>query len=142
MKNLLNNKRIQNILSSSSQLPKLIRYFSLRGFTFVLNIALIAFLVEIVNFNYKYAYIFSLILIMLVNYVLGAMFVFKTSFKKANAFLYFLITIGLVYFSSFLLKPLVEGLKFHYLIASIISIAIIFIIKFIALDKLVFKTSS
>ena len=132
-------KSLLKFVKDNNKFSQYLRFFFLRGFTFSLNLIFIAFIVEILMINYRLAYLISASVILILNYMLGAKFVFRTSIKSSSPFLYLIITVSIVFLSSFLLKFLKEGLGVHYLISSVISVLVIVSIKFFALDKFVFK---
>ncbi|MEN8253750.1 MAG: GtrA family protein [Patescibacteria group bacterium] len=123
-------------------MQKYFRFVLMRGITFLSHLIILFFLTEKMNIYYQYSYLISTTLIMVINYVLGAKFVFKTKIENANPIHYFIITISLVYLSSWGLVFLKEIMQIHYIVASIMATISIMTLKFFLLKKLVFKSAA
>lgn len=118
---------------------KIIKYILLRGFSYILNLVLIILFVEILNTNPQFSFIVSTLLIMVLNFYITTIVIFRSKVDDINIYRYFFIVIIAILLSSYFLDPIMEKFSVNYLMASAISITTLTLFKFILLDKFVYK---
>lgn len=127
------------MLKNKSELTsRLFKFILIGGFNYPINIALVWFITEIVGFNYLSSAIIAYSLITISNFFWHSGFIFQSKRNKL-IFIKYLISIAFFYIAYiFFVKTLTEQLNFYYLYSIIISMSILFFIKFFLFNNYIF----
>lgn len=109
----------------------------LMGFAFTLVVT--AILTELFNVNYLVSFIIPFTLATLFNFVVAVKYIFKVDDNYHTRFIKYAVSVIFFYFGNLAgLYLLVDYLHLHYLLGIILVTGIIFLIKFLIYDRLVF----
>lgn len=109
----------------------------------LLNIIITSFLTEAINLYYLHAYIIALTLTTVINFIINTKLIFRTEQKHFKRFFFYVV--GLVIFyviDIYLTRTFTDLMGFHYDLSILFSKAILFFVKFLVYDKLLFKDTS
>jgi len=121
-----------------------LRRFILSGVgVLALSLVFTYLLTEKVGLYYLTSYIIVLTVSTLVNFILGSRFVFKTQEKHLPRFIYYLLALGLFYLADIgSTRALTDIIGLHYSISITLSKMILFFVKFILYDRVLFTDTS
>ena len=118
---------------------KLIRYIIGGVINFPLKIGLTFFLTEILNMWYFYAYSLTLVVIIIFSFFYNMFITFRVySQKKLRLIIYTIFLILFTITDAIAVKMLTEVIHIQYLISIIIITAILFFVKYVVFNTIVF----
>lgn len=119
---------------------KRIKRYSFGGvFSYLFNIGLTAFLVEVLNVGYLPSFAIALLLTTLLNFILNTYFVFEVRERLISRLGVYLIVVIAFYFANILLlHVLVEFANIHYIFGMVISTTVLFLFKFLFYNRFLF----
>ena len=115
--------------------------FSLGGFiNYFLKLGLTIILIEKLKLYYLYSYIISLLIIVLFTFFYNSFITFSRKKNKRRNFVFYSIFYFLfMFFDFFLVKTLTDFLGFNYKLSITFSTFIIFCLKFLVYDFIIFR---
>ncbi len=109
----------------------------LMGFVFTFIVT--AVLTELYNVNYLISFIIPFTLATLFNFIVAVKYIFKVDDNYHTRFIKYAVSVVIFYFGNLAgLKLLVDTFYIHYLVSIVLVTGIIFLIKFLIYDRLVF----
>ncbi len=127
---------------SNTLIQQILAFASGGALIFFLKIILTAFLTEYISIPYIVSYSITLIISILFSFFYHIYVTFKINKPSLSYFLRFIIALLFFYLvDALLVWNITEFLKIHYTLSITITTIILFFIKFIVFDKLVFYKS-
>lgn len=111
-------------------------------FSYAVKIALTFVLVDIFQLWYWYAYLTSLTVVIITNFLVNSFFVFRVKNEKNKRFFKYLFSI--IIFNTvdgLLVKILTELLSIYYLVSIVIVTTLVFVVKFFVYRFAVFNSN-
>ena len=137
---ILSQTRIS--LLDNSVIQQFLKYVLVGGAAFVIDYSLLYFLTEVMGFHYLVSNIFSFSSGLIFNYIVCIYWVFTDS-KLGNRYLEFLFygLIGIVGLgiSELAMWIMAQGFALHYMVAKLISTAVVLVWNFVARKYLLFN---
>jgi len=100
-------------------------------------------LTEKAGLYYLTSYIIVLTVSTLANFIIGSRFVFKTQERHLPRFAYYLLALGLFYLADIgSTRAFTEIIGLHYALSITLSKIILFFVKFILYDRILFTDTS
>ena len=117
---------------------RLFKFFLIGGLNYPINLALVWFITEEIGIDYLISAIIAYSLITISNFFWHSGYIFQTKRNK-SIFIKYLISLVFFYFAYiFLIKTLTEQLNFYYLFSIIISMSVLFFLKFFLFNYYIF----
>ena len=117
---------------------RLFKFFLIGGFNYPINLAVVWFITDYIGINYLISAIIAYSLITLSNFFWHSGYIFQSKRNK-SIFIKYLISIVFFYFAYiFLVKTLTEQFNFYYLFSIIISMSVLFFMKFFLFNYYIF----
>lgn len=109
----------------------------------ILNILITSFLTEAVKLYYLLSYAISLTITTVIHFIINTKLIFKTQQEHIRRFLFYLVGLIIFYLCDiFLTRTFTELVALHYNLSILVSKAILFFVKFVVYDKLLFRDTS
>lgn len=107
------------------------------------NILLTSFLTELINFYYLFSYVISLTITTVIHFIINTKLIFKTKKEHSRRFLFYLVGLVIFYMCDIILtRTFTDLVALHYNLSILASKTILFFVKFVVYDKLLFKDTS
>lgn len=117
---------------------RLFKFVLIGGLNYPLNIVLVWLITEIVGFDYLLSVIIAYSIITMSNFFWHSGYIFQSK-KNKFIFIKYLISIAFFYIAYiFIVKTLTEQLNIYYLFSIIISMSVLFFIKFFLFNNYIF----
>jgi len=131
--------RLLTCFSKKEDQIRLIKFFCIGGFNYLLNIVMVWVGTEIMGFYYLVSVAVAYLIITIANFFWHSGFIFKVQRSSAMFFKYIGI-LALFYFMHIgFVMALTDWLRLYYLLSVIISVSTLFFVKFLIYNTFVFK---
>ena len=121
-------------------MPKFIKFIAGGAVAYVINLSITILLTEVFHFYYLLSFILALITVLFFNFFFAMKVIFKVNEKPMLRFLYYIIAYGIFMLMNIaLVKVTTEILRIYYIVSIITVTGVLFIIKFIVYDLLIFN---
>lgn len=131
--------RLLTCFSKKEDQIRLIKFFCIGGFNYVLNIVLVWFGTEIMGLYYLVSVAIAYLIITIANFFWHSGYIFKVQRSSVMVVKYIGI-LALFYFTHIgFVKVLTDWLRLYYLLSVVVSVSTLFLLKFLIYNTFVFK---
>ena len=127
---LLNNKKLKT---------RFIKFFVIGGLNYPLNIYFVWFGTEIIGFHYLFSVATAYLIITITNFFWHSSYIFKIQRSRVLFVKYISVLVFFYFIHLGFVKILTDWLTVYYLLSVIISISILFLLKFVTFNIYVFN---
>jgi putative flippase GtrA len=120
-------------------LVRFLKYGFLSVFAYIFLFFGTYFLTDIMGIRANISYLVALTLAYILNYILITKLVFSSDFGRKNFILFGIYIFVFWILNNIFFNVFYKYTNFHYLVIAVINIAIFSLVRFLTLDKIVFK---